>query len=458
MAVNAGASGRVALFALTFVLTLAVRVWDVQRHFWMLGDQIRDWSIALGPLARLPLVGPPTHVRGYTIGPAFYWMLWIIRVTVGPWFHNLPHAGGVGQAILQSAADTLLFAAVWRRTKSVWLALTTIVFLATAAYDLCLSALVWNPMMGSALAKIANALVLLEWPQRSAVNLALVAAVAWCAVQAYTGAVFVAVGVFGAIVAGPLARREWPALRRNAAILGAVVVVLQVPYALHQISTGFTDSGMSAVAGSVTHILAGHERAQFAKSWAGYTGAFNFILVSPWQAPWAIWVLVTCAAIVASRFRRDLPLLSVTLLPQMAAVAGYAWYVGDFLDRYYYLSLMPAAVLTLALSVTAIRPARFARAVSIVLLAGALAITPSRIRFAAQLHRMPQYGPLVNGSRALAQQGRPLREIRTEFSLPPTSDSTFIYQILGGRIDRASPLVGVITSDGRGESHEAAIP
>ena len=49
MAVNAGASGRVALFALTFVLTLAVRVWDVQRHFWMLGDQIRDWSIALGP-------------------------------------------------------------------------------------------------------------------------------------------------------------------------------------------------------------------------------------------------------------------------------------------------------------------------------------------------------------------------------------------------------------------------
>src|SRR5438105_10467986 len=105
MAVNAGASGRVALFALTFVLTLAVRVWDVQRHFWMLGDQIRDWSIALGPLARLPLVGPPTHVRGYTIGPAFYWILWTIRVTVGPWFHNLPHAGGIGQAILQSAAD-----------------------------------------------------------------------------------------------------------------------------------------------------------------------------------------------------------------------------------------------------------------------------------------------------------------------------------------------------------------
>ena len=95
---------------------------------------------------------------------------------------------------------------------------------------------------------------------------------------------------------------------------------------------------------------------------------------------------------------------------------------------------------------------------SIVLLAGALAITPSRVRFAAQLHRMPQYGPLVDGSRALALQGRPLREIRTEFSLPPTSDSAFIYQILGGRIDRASPLVGVITSDGRGEYQQAAIP
>jgi hypothetical protein len=43
----------------------------ISTHFWMLWDQIRDWGIALGPFADLPLVGPPTHFRGYTIGPAF---------------------------------------------------------------------------------------------------------------------------------------------------------------------------------------------------------------------------------------------------------------------------------------------------------------------------------------------------------------------------------------------------
>jgi len=242
---------RRALFALVFALTLTIRVWKIDQHFWLLEDQIRDWSIALGTLRDLPLVGPPTHVHGYTIGPAFYWMLWLMRVIVGPWFDNLPHAGGIGQAVLQSAADTMLLAAVWRRTNSVWIALATIVLLATAAYDLCLSALVWNPMMGSALAKMATALVLLKWPERSARGVAVAAALAWCAVQAYTGAVFVAVGVFTALLAPPFARRDWTAVRRNAGIIVLVVAALQVPYALHQFSSRFADSGMSAVTGSV---------------------------------------------------------------------------------------------------------------------------------------------------------------------------------------------------------------
>src|SRR5262245_22513486 len=96
---------RVALPMLVFALTLAVRIRGVSTHFWLLGDQIRDWAIALRPFTDLPLVGPPTHVGGYTIGPAFYWILWLIRVTIGPFFNNLPHAGGIGQAALQSAAD-----------------------------------------------------------------------------------------------------------------------------------------------------------------------------------------------------------------------------------------------------------------------------------------------------------------------------------------------------------------
>jgi len=56
---------------------------------------------------------------------------------------------------------------------------------------------------------------------------------------------------------------------------------------------------------------------------------------------------------------------------------------------------------------------------------------------------------LLDGSRALVQLQRPVRAIRTEFALPPTSDPEFIYGILGGRIDRTSAFTGVIAADGR---------
>src|SRR5512132_3741745 len=144
---------RMVAVVLIFAFTLTIRVWGIGSHFWLLEDQIRDWEIALRPFRELPLVGPPTHVHGYTVGPAFYWILWGIRVILGPWFDNLPHCGGVGHAVLQSAADAVLLLAVWRRTASPSLAIATVVFLATAAYDLCFAALVWNPVMGSILAK-----------------------------------------------------------------------------------------------------------------------------------------------------------------------------------------------------------------------------------------------------------------------------------------------------------------
>lgn len=439
---------RVAILALTFVFTLTVRIWGIGTHFWLLGDQIRDWSIALRPFSQLPLVGPPTHVHGYTIGPAFYWILWVIRVIVGPWFHNLPHAGGIGQAILQSGADTLLLAAVWRRTQSVWVALTTIVLLATASYDLCLSALVWNPVVGSTLAKMATALVLLDWSRRSAVGVAVIAAVAWCAVQAYTGAIFVTMSILVGLLVDPFVRGDRDTVRRSALMIAIVVALLQFPYAAHQLSNRFSDSAMGAVTGSVGRILSGSDRPQLATSQAGYARAFNFIEVAPWQVPLAGWALVACGAILAIRYRHDALLLTVTLLPQVAAVIGYAFFLGD-LDHYYYLSLMPAAVLTILLGATAMLSPRLARAVSLALFVGALAIVPARIRFAATMHRLPQYGVLVDASRQIVRLGRPVRAIHTEFSLPATSDPEFVYGILGGRIDRASPWIGVITPDGR---------
>ena len=432
---------------IVFAFTLAVRIRGVSDHFWLLGDQIRDWGIAMRPFADLPLVGPPTHVGGYTIGPAFYWILWTIRVVLGPWFDNLPHAGGIGQAALQSAADAILLIAIWQRTQSPWIALTTVLLVATSSFDLSLAALVWNPTMGTALAKIATATVLLDWHRGSAVRAATAAALAWIAVHAYTGAIFVAVGVFTAFLVDPLVRGDRRLARRNTFVIAAVVALLQLPYLAHQFIGGRGQSAMGAVTFSVWRVLSGESPPELAKSVRGYASAVHSIQVSPWTLAGAGWGLLLCCGIVAVRRLHDPSLLAVTLLPQLAAIAGYSLFLDD-LDSYYYLSLMPAAVLSVTLAATAMPSQRIARAVGATLFVLALFLVPERLRYATTMFRMPEYRVLRDASRKIWSLHQPIRAIQTDFQLPPSSSPEFLFEILGGRIDRQSSWVCVIRSDG----------
>jgi hypothetical protein len=435
-----------AVAAVVFLLTLTIRVWGISTRFLLLGDQIRDWEIALQPFTSLPLVGPATHVHGYTLGPAFYWILWAIRVLVGPWFQNLPHAGGIGQAILQSAADGLLLVAIWRRLGSMWIALATVVVIATAPFDLSLAAIVWNPTMGSTLAKVATALVLLEWHRGSAVQTMAAFGVAWMAVHAYTGAIYVAVAVFMTALLDPLLRRDRRLALRNAVAIAAVVMVLQLPYVAYQIwHPG--EPAMAAVTGSVGQILTGRSAPQIGASVAGYIRAFNGIEIEPWHVPFSGWLLLASGVVVAVRYRRDYGLVLMTLVPPVLAIAGYALFLSG-LDNYYYLSLMPAAVLSVMLAVTAIPPAQLARPIGIGLAVGALAIMPMRRAYSMTMNQMPEYGAIVHASRVIMGRGTPVRAIRTDFRLAPTNDPEFVYRVLGGRIDRASPWVAVIQRSG----------
>jgi hypothetical protein len=204
---------------------------------------------------------------------------------------------------------------------------------------------------------------------------------------------------------------------------------------------------MGAVTGSLQRIVTGSALPEFSKSVSGYASAFAFIEGAPWRVPLLAWALLASAAVVAIRYRRDPTLLAITLLPQIAAVIGYALFLDD-LDHYYYLSLMPASVLTILLAITPPPSSRLAPAVALALLIGAVALVPARLRFAATMHRLPEYGALVEASRKMVNRGQPMREIVTEFALPKTSNPEYVYRILGGRIDRASPWIGVITPTG----------
>jgi hypothetical protein len=112
-----GPRARLAIAVAFFAYVLLIRTYDLANSFLMIGEQIRDWRIALGPWFELPLTGAPSTAGGRGLGPAYYWLLWLGRHLVGPFTDNLPHAGGIWVALLQSAADTWLFVVLMRRSR-----------------------------------------------------------------------------------------------------------------------------------------------------------------------------------------------------------------------------------------------------------------------------------------------------------------------------------------------------
>ena len=359
------------------------------------------------------------------------------------------HRGSTAHVAVTAA---LAWSAVHAHYGSIFVAVSVFVAIlvdcATAAYDLRLSAFVWNPTMAFGTGENSHGRwSILGWHRGSTAHVAVTAALAWSAVHAHYGSIFVAVSVFVAILVEPLARRDWNGARRGAAVIAIVVVLLQVPYMAHRLSDRSGDNAMGIVSNSVGQIVSGSARPELGKSVAGYVDAVHFIEIAPWRVPFVGWVLIACAGIVAVRHRRDPSLLAITLLPQAAAVAGYALFLAE-LDRYYYLSLMPAAILMVVLAATALPPPRFVGLVGVVLLAVAVALAPGRLRLAATMHQMPEYRLLVDASRRIKNVGQSIQAIRTDFALPRTADPEFLYQVLGGRIDPASPWIALITADG----------
>src|SRR5688572_24614514 len=150
---------KTAVAAVFFAYVLYIRIYDVADTFLMLGEQTRDWTIALGGLTELPLTGAPSTAGGRGFGPVYYWILWLGRHLVGPFTDNLPHAGGITVALLQSIANTWLLVALWRRVH-IALALAMALLIASAPFDVAISSVIWNPPVAAALVKMATAMAL----------------------------------------------------------------------------------------------------------------------------------------------------------------------------------------------------------------------------------------------------------------------------------------------------------
>ncbi|HYE89047.1 MAG TPA: hypothetical protein VEA16_22005, partial [Vicinamibacterales bacterium] len=428
----------------------------------MLGEQTRDWTLALGGAGDLPLLGAPSTSGGRGLGPAYYWLLWLGRVTIGPFMDNLPHAGGVVVALLQSSGDVWLFLALSRRVP--WgLALAGCLLLASGPFDIAISSVIWNPPVAEALIKmaIASAMTIGHTPLAAAAHgsLALTAALGWMAVQAHLSAIFVAAPLLLGVVLQPLLhqrrrvfehdttsgqrRLAWQESARAVAIVTLAIVLLQIPFLISLATAPETPAGPStaiaAIAGGRTF-----EPMRGLDIVAGVTGN----IVKPMPDEFKFWIpTLVAAAIVLIVFRRDAIVLGASLGAVATASLVFARWTGSY-DRYWFLTMAPSMTLLFTMAFAAVPLKPLVRLAGIALALWVASWQPARIIESQRFFEYPQYETMVRASRDILRRAPVVRDIRVTFEVHPTMDRTFVYTILGGRIDPSALYTAVINADG----------
>ena len=458
---------RNAIAVLLFAYVLAIRTYDVATTFLMLGEQTRDWAVALGSITDLPLLGAPSTAGGRGLGPAYYWVLWLGRVTIGPFMDNLPHAGGITVALFQSIADTWLFIALSRRVH--WVAaLAMCLLIASAPFDIALSSLIWNPPVAAAFIKMATASALMLSPttllrgvdqSARARIVALTAALAWMAVQCHLSGLFVAAPLLLALVLQPLfyerplvyehdtladqKKKAWRECGLNLAIVIGVIVLLQVPFLIAR----FTQP---AAAAGPAGLVAGLLNPQAFRPWFAYmsvTGITGNLVWPMWDAfEYTLPVGVAGLAIVIL-YRRDPIVIAVTAGAIVMATLLFVTSTRAY-DGYWFVTLTTALTLTFGMAIAAIRWRIAVIAIATAALLFLAWRQPARIVDSQRFFKYPEYEPMVKGSRAAAERAPVLRDIRVSFEVHPTMDRQFLYKILGGRIDAAALATATINRDG----------
>jgi hypothetical protein len=432
-----------AVAAVFFSYVLYIRVYDIADTFLMLGEQTRDWAIALGGITELPLTGAPSTAGGRGFGPVYYWLLWLGRHLVGPFADFLPHAGGITVALLQSIADTWLLLVLWRRVGAL-LALAMCLVIASAPFDIAISSVIWNPPVAAALVKMATAMALQLGDAPPRWKIAVTAALAWCAAQAHLSAIFVAAPLLTALIAQPLLKKHWRESAHLAAVVGGVVLALQIPYVIAVNRDPAAPMGPTAAISNMANV----EAFRLDRSYASVVNGAGELLVRQFDS-WRFQIPTLIAAIiVVIRWRRDLLVLATSVGGVVGATILFATWTRGY-DSYWFLTLTTAMVLIFGFAIAAI-PSRLAiHAAGGVLLAGILFLQPSRIDQSQAFFKYPPYRMMRIASYELVARAPVLRDIRVNFEgAHPTMDKYFIYKILGGRIDPSAPQQAYVNGDG----------
>jgi hypothetical protein len=359
----------------------------------------------------------------------------------------LPHAGGIGVAVLQAAGDCAIFTALSRRLRSIWLALAIVIVVATAPPDAAISATIWNPPVAIAIAKLGIALALMRGVETLR-SFAIVTAVLWMAVQAHTTTlpILMAVIAYG-VFAGVGDRRDWRESLRRVGVATAVIIVLQLPWVIHRATVSAAPAS-TPMGNSITAVLRDPIGApRPSESAQALIRAVRVNTASPLPEGALALLIVAGAALLLWR-SRDRLLQAVAIGPLACAVAVYAVWQGPLNENYWYLAVSTSAALCAFAWIATVEP-RGRTAAGVGLMAILAWSQPSRAALAQITLRTPIYGALVDGARATIASRHGIRELRASFAVPEGTDAAYVYTVLGGRLDPASPLRATIDVSGR---------
>jgi hypothetical protein len=427
------------------------RSFQVSEHFFLLGDQIRDWNRATKPFSELPLVGTPTSKGGYCLGPVFYWTLWFIRITLGKFHDNLPHAGGMGLAAIHAVADGVLLLAILKRGIPIGAAVAAMLTLVSSPFEAALSGTIWNPGLAVSFVELTIAAFLLIPNSRPLLRTFMTSVLAWLAVQAHTQAIFFALAL---LLYLPLEALKLDGARvaiKRVLLIAAVILVLQVPYFIYITTNSDASQGQSAIVSESFKTLTSAPLS--IKPYGSLKQLLDSMIelfAFPLGRVLMLLIIGLATAGLISRWKEQRDMLAVGLLPLVLAWLGYSLLQVGTLYTYWYMNLMPAFLLLVLFgflqnSSDALKKA-FALA-GLLLLPLALAAQPHRLAERAKLASYPHYAAVVRGAKEIVRHGEPVRLL-----VPPAfeleSDTDYLVRWLGGRIEATASSIAVIGEDG----------
>jgi hypothetical protein len=144
---------------------------------------------------------------------------------------------------------------------------------------------------------------------------------------------------------------------------------------------------------------------------------------------------------------RDATVVVASLVPIVTAVTLFSAWQGRLDQVYWFLVVAPSAAIALFAWIPRVHPRAWVGSLAALLIL--LAAQPARAHMAWTFHRMPGYGAMVDGCRAIVHEGRPVRDVRVAFRTASNPDAVWLCSILGVAITSDPAPIAIIDRMGR---------